>query len=369
MTLRQILKRLNFGPWFPRCGRRPWSPSTVHHIVSDPVYTGTAYANRYEYRAPLKPRSGRQGKSEKVCRRLKPKEQWVAIPVPDLVSQEIWDLAQEQLARNAQLSFRNNMKHDYLLRCLMTCSTCGLAMHGHSKTSRSGHQQRTYKCAGKDNILSAREVPCPRTHVKADDIETAVWDHVVWLLSDPDRLLAQFQKFTSEADTSKDNSAEIQLKTRLDRLERTDRRLLDAYQAEALSLEELSERRQHIAEQRRALERQQEQQRQLRQQHARAEELLSNLEAFSERIRTRLHVASFAEKQAILQLVIEHIIVNPDHLEIQHVIPLRDPPPGRARSPEPSGRLCSDGVSDAALAASVVAIGTPRLREGRLTHR
>jgi site-specific DNA recombinase len=46
MTLRQILKRLNFGPWFPRCGRRPWSPSTVHHILADPVYTGTAYANR-----------------------------------------------------------------------------------------------------------------------------------------------------------------------------------------------------------------------------------------------------------------------------------------------------------------------------------
>src|ERR671933_2997957 len=30
MTIRQILKRLNFGPWFPRVGHRPWSPSTVH---------------------------------------------------------------------------------------------------------------------------------------------------------------------------------------------------------------------------------------------------------------------------------------------------------------------------------------------------
>jgi len=50
MTLRQILKRLNFGPWFPRCGRRPWSPSTVHHILADPVYTGTAYANRVSIR-------------------------------------------------------------------------------------------------------------------------------------------------------------------------------------------------------------------------------------------------------------------------------------------------------------------------------
>src|SRR5215208_2801935 len=46
LTLRQILKRLNAGPWLPRCGRRPWAAGTVHHILSDPVYTGTAYANR-----------------------------------------------------------------------------------------------------------------------------------------------------------------------------------------------------------------------------------------------------------------------------------------------------------------------------------
>ncbi|UEM24417.1 recombinase family protein (plasmid) [Skermanella mucosa] len=57
LTLRQILKRLNFGPWVPRCGRRPWSPSTFHHILSDPVYTGTAYSNRYEYLPARKPRS------------------------------------------------------------------------------------------------------------------------------------------------------------------------------------------------------------------------------------------------------------------------------------------------------------------------
>jgi site-specific DNA recombinase len=349
LTLRQILKRLNFGPWFPRCGHRPWSPSTVHHIVSDPVYTGTAYANRYEYRAPQKPRNGGQRKAEKICRRLKPREQWVAIAVPDIVSQEIWDLAQDQLARNAQLSFRNNIRHEYLLRCLLTCGTCGLAMYGHSKTSGSGHHQRTYQCAGKDSILSAREAPCPRACVKADDIETVVWDHVVNLLSNPDQLLAQFQRFTSETDVSRDNMAERQLDARLDRLERTDRRLLDAYQAEALSLEELSERRQHIAEQRRSLEQQQDQQRQLRQQQARVQEVLSNLEAFSARIRTRLHDASFAEKQTILQLVIERIIVNPDNLEIRHVIPLRDPPPGSDRSPEPLGRLCSDGVGQTSL--------------------
>jgi len=82
MTLRQILRRLNFGPWFPRCGRRPWSTSTVHHILSDPVYTGTAYSNRYEYRPARKPRSRKPGYSGMGYRVIRPREQWIAIPVP-----------------------------------------------------------------------------------------------------------------------------------------------------------------------------------------------------------------------------------------------------------------------------------------------
>src|SRR3954465_966562 len=55
MTVRQILKRLAAGPWRPRCGKRLWSPCVVHRILSDPVYTGTAYANRHLFVVPRKP--------------------------------------------------------------------------------------------------------------------------------------------------------------------------------------------------------------------------------------------------------------------------------------------------------------------------
>ena len=47
-----------------------------------------------------------------------------------------------------------------------------------------------------------------------------------------------------------------QVRTRLDRLARADQRLVDAYQAEAISLAELAERRRSLAGQRHALERQ-----------------------------------------------------------------------------------------------------------------
>ena len=121
-TVRQILKRLNAGPWLPRSGRHAWSPSVVHHILTDPIYAGTAYANRYADAPPAKPRRGGQRSSRTggtaTCRHLRPREQWIAIPVPALVEQETWDRAQVQIARNAALSFRNNTRH------VICCAAC-----------------------------------------------------------------------------------------------------------------------------------------------------------------------------------------------------------------------------------------------------
>ncbi len=59
MTILQVLKRLNTGPYLLRSGRHAWSPSAVHHILADPIYAGTAYANRYAYVPAARPRTGR----------------------------------------------------------------------------------------------------------------------------------------------------------------------------------------------------------------------------------------------------------------------------------------------------------------------
>lgn len=59
-------------------------------------------------------------------------------PRDALVDQETWDDAQARLARNVALSFRNNKKHDYLLRCLLTRGACGLAMFGRTRPRAGG---------------------------------------------------------------------------------------------------------------------------------------------------------------------------------------------------------------------------------------
>src|SRR4051812_20522253 len=357
-TIRQILKRLNAGSDVPRSGRHAWSPSLVHHILADPVYAGTAYANRYSFVPPRKPRrpyGPRTG--EATCRQLKPREQWIAIPVPAIVDQETWDRAQAQLARNAALSFRNNTQHNYLLRCLMTCATCGLAMFGRTYAARGKQpERRSYQCHGKDCILSARPAACPSRNVKAEEIEAAVWDHVAGLLASPERLVAQFDHVAvaAEAGTVRDRAADQQLRARLDRVARADKRLLDAYEAGAVTLAELSERRRHLADERLALERQQQERDHLRRQRVQAEAVRTSLEAFCDRLHARLNEATFADKQAISQLVIERIIVGDGRLEIRHVIPLRPSPQPSNNGPvQPTRRLRSDGVNSTALMRGV----------------
>ncbi len=369
LTLRRILKRLNAGPWLPRCGRRPWAAGTVHHILADPVYAGTAYANRYEHVAAAEPRGGRgPGRGGRGCRRLRPEEQWIPIAVPPLVGQEVWDRAQAQLARNAILSFRNNTRRDYLLRCLLTCGGCGLAMHGTTRPTPGGGR-RYYRCGGRDCVRTGRAQPCPRACVDGEALERAVWGHVRDLLADPERLIAHFQHLAAEVDrdASRERGPERRLVTRLEGLRCADARLLDAYQAEVISLEELSERRQQLAGQRHAFEHELEQQRDLRRQRARAQEVLADLTAFCERVRGRLDEASFTDKQAVLQLVVERVIVHESSLEIRHVIPLHSPPPGREGPAQADGRLRSDRVHDVASPGGARAGAKARLQVvGRL---
>ena len=87
MTVRQILKRLAAGPWRPRCGKRLWSNCVVHRILSDPVYTGTGYANRHVFVVPRKPRSTGPRAGTATCRRPRPREEWIPIRVPALIDE------------------------------------------------------------------------------------------------------------------------------------------------------------------------------------------------------------------------------------------------------------------------------------------
>src|SRR5262249_39440075 len=151
----------------------------------------------------------------------------------------------------------------------------------HRATARQP-QRRYYKCHGKDCLSAAREQPCSQRMAKADELEAVVWGHVRELLSDPEALLAQFQSLAQQAEAggAQERAEAEKLEGLLRRLGREAERLLDAYQAGVINLDELGRRREQLRERRRALEEQHKHQERCRQQAATARHVLQDLTAF-----------------------------------------------------------------------------------------
>ena len=160
LSLRGIALRMADGPWRTRSGGRFWSGAVLHRILSDPMYAGTAYANRFVMTASADPMRRARRPGALTCRRERPREDWVPIPVPAIVDEPTHVQAVAQLASNAAKSRRNSFRF-YLLRCLLGCGQCG-----------RGADRREPPCRGRAaavlQVLRARpEVPEVRGPVPA----------------------------------------------------------------------------------------------------------------------------------------------------------------------------------------------------------
>jgi hypothetical protein len=93
----------------------------------------------------------------------------------------MWFLAQERRQLNRQFSMRNLKKHEYLLCGLVKCG-CGTAMCGMSRGD-----YRYYLCTWRNNRHAAPR-QCWARSVRADALESDVWESALGLFSDKPRL-------------------------------------------------------------------------------------------------------------------------------------------------------------------------------------
>ena len=172
----------------------PLRPALHRHGLRQPARASSA---------PRSPGPPAPGRACRPAARTAPREEWIPIPVPAIIDESTYQDASRQLARNSALSFRNNTRNDYLLRCLLTCRTCGLAMCGVTTQRRPGR-------AASASVLHVPRQGHPRpgpAHAaarrprpKVEELDAAVWDHVKRLLDDPATLAAQFEERARQAD-------------------------------------------------------------------------------------------------------------------------------------------------------------------------
>jgi site-specific DNA recombinase len=127
-TLYQVTLRLNTAQVATPTGKQRWTTASIRNMLTNPAYTGTAYANRTREVAACKRRSALQplGRGTSYVRRQA--EDWIPIAIPAIVEQEVFAQVQAKLGQNQHQARRNNRAHAYLLRALVSCGHCQHSM-------------------------------------------------------------------------------------------------------------------------------------------------------------------------------------------------------------------------------------------------
>ena len=175
-----------------------WYDGTVTRILRHEAYRGTWWFGKRRHVA-----------TEHWTRRYdRPEDEWVGVPFPPVVDDEIWEQAQEAKKQRLTRSGRNT-KLFYLLQHLVRCAECGYLMgcraNKRDTSRRKGKDyiydldtpRRYYNCYGMLNEgVKCRE----HSHIRAEPLEEVVWGEVKRLLENPGLIVASIEAMDCQAD-------------------------------------------------------------------------------------------------------------------------------------------------------------------------
>jgi len=156
--------------------RAEWVQSTVAHIIKSAVYMGRWYYSK----------------------KGNPREKWVPLDVPPIVSVETWEMAQRQRVVNRQTSERN-VTHEYLMRYRVRCE-CGYGRECQAKYD-SGKVRLYYRCV--TSVGDTVKGNCGLPSFRAEQVDGLVWGWLKEYFQDPADLRNKLEAYKAERDKMK----------------------------------------------------------------------------------------------------------------------------------------------------------------------
>ena len=172
-TIRSIAAQLTQEGIMTPSGGTHWSPSTIHTILKQPLYTGEGVAWRY---ATEKKRGG----GSRIL--VRPESEQVRLPagtVPQLIDELTFEAVKARLRRNQEQASRNNAD-----------PTATLLRGGYV---RCGYCHTIFSVLLKDGLRYYRHGMrqldrhgCASTSIRSEHLDDAVWNRVVSILMQPE---------------------------------------------------------------------------------------------------------------------------------------------------------------------------------------
>jgi DNA invertase Pin-like site-specific DNA recombinase len=311
-----------------RTGKHRWDRSVLWGMLRNPAYAGRAVFGKtmVVHESPGLNRVARlQGRSTPRASQTvdRPLAEQTEIAVPAIVSEETFDRVAQRLTDNKRFASRNS-KNPSLLQGMAACSGCG---YGYYRTSTRTTNKKIYyyRCLGSDDYRYQGGRVCGNKPVRADYLDTVVWDHITAMLTDPHLIRTEIDKRLDSSRTSDPVARQRKrLDTALANASNGITRMIEAFGEQLITIDELRARMPDLRARETNLRNQIDA---LDSQLADREAYLTlaaDLEGFLSQLHRNAEVTTVNDRQRVLRLLVKDILIGPDKITIRHRIPLRE---------------------------------------------
>jgi site-specific DNA recombinase len=302
-----------------------WERSVAWAMLRNPAYKGTAYFGktkitpRQRITRPIRLRGGIANRNS--ANHERPQCEWIAIPVPAIITEETFAQAQELLKSNKGRAPRRTIAPS-IVQGLVSCKKCGYAL-SRTSTRSSARMIHYYRCLGSDAWRHLGGSVCDNRPVRQDVLDEVVWGEVIKLLESPTLIQDELERrLVAAKDAAPSKRREDTLNRELVRIQKSIERLTTAYQEDLLSLDELRQRLPALRK--REAANRSELQSITDQIATRAAylRLAQTLTVFLDRLRESANTLNIEDRQRIVRLLVKEVLVADDTIVIRHSIPV-----------------------------------------------
>jgi site-specific DNA recombinase len=311
-----------------RTGKHRWDRSVIWGMLRNPAYTGRAVFGKTKvvHESPGLNRVARlQGRSTPRASKTvdRAREEWTEIAVPPIITQDTFERVAQRLADNKRFAARNTTIPS-LLQGMAACAGCG---YGYYRTSTRTTNKKIYyyRCLGSDDYRYEGGRVCTNKPVRADYLDTVVWDHITRMLATPTLIRTEIDKRLDSARTADPATRQRKrLDTALAKASSGIARMIEAFGEQLITIDELRARMPDLRAREISLRQQIDGlDAQLADRRAYLT-LAADLEDFLTQLHRNAEISAVHERQRVLRLLVKDVLIGPEKITIRHRIPIRE---------------------------------------------
>jgi site-specific DNA recombinase len=319
ISQREVVRKLTTLKIPTRKGNIKWGRSSVHKILTNETYTGITYYNKHQAVETDNRKQTKYYKQRKTGLRLRPKNEWIPIPLPDslkIIDKQTFLAAQSQFDRNITYSPRN-ARYSYLLKGLVKCQ-CGSPF-----TGTPSHGRLFYRCGNRHKTFpQPRE--CKASIISALKLETIVWNSVTNAVQNP-KIISDQVKILEEKQKIKPLDIEKATKDaqkEVENLKIEEERVFNAYRKGIIQLDQFENEIGEIQEERTQLNKKLSELVQRQNASLSLKGVAKSVEEYCRVIRKRIDEFTFEQRQTFLRFLLEEIVIEGNKARIFGLIPI-----------------------------------------------